>query len=354
MTVLVVYGTAEDQTAADAAASALETQGIDALALPDTQVGTVEYASFRGVLLVGGSNANDVYQRRQAEFGWDEPLPLEGGSYRYVINGINFKAGSPIIGIAGYTDEDTERAMEAFLQAGSIDDRLDAFGNLKLQDFVAALRDTTDETEDDDSTQDDGDDSKDGSEEAKEYILKWEYSGLADSDVGESALAGAGTLLTEIRGMVNPFISGWEILDATLLRDQNRLHIRVRKTGSISLTSLAAIIAASLGVLGSTGFLSWAFVEATTVSEKKQRLQNKQFNDAEKQLQNIINSEDASEETKRQAREALIEILGKQPAEVGGGSSGGFFGFLDGFNDTAQTILLIVLLYIAARSFMGE
>lgn len=336
--VVVVYGEEGDKDSAERLVSALESRGVSAFKTgapqSDNTEQTVNYTDFQGVLAVGGPASNEVYARLEERFSWS---PVRGifGQREAVINGINYIGGVPIVGIAGYQEQDTEEAVSGFLNPSGSSLLSPGAG---IDTFVSEVESSGGSS--DGGFSDGG--SSDGSNTSTgtEYVFKAGYRDLFGA--GDFLVQSAASLQNELQGIASGQLKGYEIKNVEVNRQKDIVKVYFKETGSISLLAAGTIIAAALSSLGIS--LAWWQVEKQKT--KRVKAENNEVDDAEKELQEIINNPNADQETKEAARQTLVELQGKEGSSGSGSSGSGFLGTGISFQQAAQGVFLVMLVLI--------
>lgn len=295
MTVLVGYGDDRDKDQAERVSTAIENRS-DFTAYA-SKVTAVNWDNFQGVVLVGGSEVNEAYGSAM------ERTNLEDSSQsNYIVVDSVELEGTPVLGISGWTEENTENAVDQVLGDGT------------LNTFLGTSNDDRDEMDGGDQ---DEPDYGDGTPRGQRITLGYSgITGIADPIFQQTA--------DQVKNIINnsPFQSrtGYTINEIDVREADNEVDFYVQEVGSVTLLTAGLILAGLLtaNVLG----LSWFFKNAEEEETDQQIIEEK--SDTKEALKQIIESEEADEEAKESARETLIDIGADVGDDTGdnGGSQG--------------------------------
>lgn len=257
--VVIAYGY-EDQQAAEVLEGSLESySNINAITTEGTQ--SINYSDFDGVIAVGGRNASQVYENLFNEFNWKVPDSEWDTLLQktpFVINGVeygsftgvdivDFKNGVPVVGISGYTADDTLDATKYFT-GDKQSSETQMTSTAGVDDFVDAVREAAGENTDD-PAEDPNDpilDDPEDNEPAPEMPVKLEVEstsiGIPDSeeysitvngyiqseDVDGRTIVGNDTTVTATTGGGDR--DTWNIAENTTITDvqaENDLYIYI-------------------------------------------------------------------------------------------------------------------------------
>jgi len=319
MSIPVFYGNDEDEEEAETVAQAINQRSDFASYTIQSQ--GVDWSDFEGIVLVGGQEASPIYEEATQRTQLTEPTQ---SNYR-VIESVEIE-GTPVLGIAGYTKENTTGAVNEALSQNWLNDFLGKSGNDREDPYNGG-----------DDDQDSGG-STDPEPQGEKIVL--EYSGafgVADTVLGMSA-DGIKSVLNN-KGITDR--TGYTVNDVVVDKQNNEVEFYVTEVGSVTLLTAGLIIAGLL--TASTIAISWAVKNVKETQKDKQIVEEK--SDTKEALRSIMNSEEADEETKEQARKTLIEMgsdIGDDTSDGGssGGSSGN--GLLSGLGIKQRDILIIV------------
>jgi hypothetical protein len=159
VSIAVAYGES-DASAADTLQSSLESYS-DVSVEKIEGDSSLDYDHFDGIIAVGGRNASNTYLDLYNHFNWetpDEELNVLLGKYPWVVNGVDYqdvgveitdyRAGIPVVGISGYTRENTLNATKYFT-GDKTTNEIPLTSKAAVDDFVDAARDAAGETDKD-------------------------------------------------------------------------------------------------------------------------------------------------------------------------------------------------------------
>lgn len=319
MSVPVFYGNEKDKEEAERVSEAIN-QRSDFHSF-SVESSDVEWGSFDGIVIVGGQMASEAYNEAVERTSLTKPTQ---SNYR-VIESVEIE-GTPVLGIAGYTEENT---------AGAVDE---ALTNNTLNQFLGVSGGDREDTYNGGDDDQDSGGNTDPEPEGEKVVL--EYSGafgVADTVLGISADRIKSALNN--KGITDR--TGYTINEVKVDKEKNEVEMYLTEVGSVSLLTAGLIISGLLTVV--TVAISWA-VKNVKETEKDKRIVEEK-GDTKEALRSIVNSEEADEETKEQARKTLIEMgsdIGDDTSSGGdsGGDSGN--GFLSGLPFKQRDILIIV------------
>lgn len=158
VSIAVAYGES-DASAADTLQSSLESYS-DVSVEKIEGDSSLDYDHFDGIIAVGGRNASNTYLDLYNHFNWetpDEELNVLLGKYPWVVNGVDYqdvgveitdyRAGIPVVGISGYTRENTLNATKYFT-GDKTTNEIPLTSKAAVDDFVDAARDAAGENQD--------------------------------------------------------------------------------------------------------------------------------------------------------------------------------------------------------------
>lgn len=315
MSIPVLYGSTEDKAQAEKIAEAVDERSD--FSSYSTLSSGANWGSFDGVILIGGHIASEAWDEVSSKTSLKEPTQ---SNYK-VIQSVELE-GTPILGIAGHTKENTVSAVNEALADGSLNQFLGLSGNDR--------EDAYDGGEDDEPNY--------GSGEPEGEKITLEYTGafgVADTVLGLSA-GGIKQILND-KNITDR--TGYTINEVQVDKQNNEVDVWVTEVGSVTLTTAALIIAGLLSAV--TIAISWAVKNVKETETDQKIIEEK--SDTQEALKSIVNSEEADSESKEQARKALIEMgyeVGNDTS-TGGASDDKGKGLLSGLPINTRDLLII-------------
>lgn len=199
--VIVQYSSSEDAEEAQQIASSIES--LSSLSAEARNTDTINWSTVSGVIAVGGSSVNPVYETMANQFGWSQPMNIgiTGLDYTMIASDIYQYKETMVQGLAGWSAEDTDLLVDYYTGDKSGDD---FFSHAGVDDFIDEVR----EIQGDDTSGDPTEDPSGGG------ILDPDQGG---SD-GDTVAAPDMPVLVEVEGVkinfpdVEPYsftVSGW-------------------------------------------------------------------------------------------------------------------------------------------------
>lgn len=327
MSIPVLYGSTEDKAPAEQVAKAINERSD--FSSYSTLSSGVEWSSFDGVVLVGAQKASEAWDEVNSKTSLKNPTQ---SNYK-VIQSVELE-GTPILGIAGYTDENTESAVNEALSDGSLNQFLGISGDDREDSY--------------DPGEDDSPNYGDGEPNGEKITLEYTGAfGVADTVLGLSA-GGIEDILNN-KNITDR--TGYTINDIEVDKQNNEVDIWVTEVGSVSLLTAGLIIAGLLSAV--TIAISWAVKNVKETETDQKIIEEK--SDTQEALKSIVNSPEADAESKEQARKALIEMgyeVGDDTS-TGGGSGGSGNGLLGGLPISTRDLLIIAGGILLLDEFTG-